>query len=829
MTDFLDGLFVLDLARGVAGAYCAKLMADAGATVVKIESANDPDPLRPSERAGGTAVERAALFAHLNTSKRSAEIDVTTEAGREQTLALAAGADAVIEDRRPGMLDALGLGFEALRAANPAIVLTSITPFGQTGPYRDYLANDLITYAMGGRMSANGIAPRPPVRLAEETPSYMAGAVAAGVTLSAIWSALDDGEGDHADVSIVECLLGSPDRGLTMWEFGKVDVPRLDSPRPLQTFPCTDGFVAIALNRGIERLAKAIGQPELTDDPRFATNQLRQLHSGELEAAIVTWTITQTRREVFDHLQRHRVISAPVNTIADLFDDPQFAHRGSFVELESGGRRLHLPGRPLRVVGEAAVHLAPPPEFGAHTDEVLAAASKRLPAGGDRRASDERAGDGHRLPLDGLRVIDFGDAWAGPYACTLLADAGAEVIRIEDIHRMPTNMRGPRVPVEPFQGFTGRDPGERPWERFFLYQSCERNKLGITLDLKQARGRELFLQLVEQSDVVVTNYAHGGLGTLGLEYDDLRAVNPELIFLFISGYGADGPYANFVALGSTIDAASAHQSLHGYPETAPAETAQGYYADASTACTAFFAVLAALHRQRRTGGAVNIELALSEVMFAHLGGAIASYSATGEEPAITGNRDRYSAPQGVYPTAALPAEPDTERRIDDRWIAIACRDAEEWQSLAGVMDRDDLACDERFDTTERRLANHDALDELIGAWTAGQEARELMHRLQAAGVPAAAVMPDSDIYEDAHVAARGYLREIHHRHAGTFRGPGPIWRSTKHDLGVRRPANSLGEHNREILQGRLGVSDEEFAALEAAGVCGERYALPPMQ
>lgn len=826
MTDFLDGLLVLDLARGVAGAYSAKLMADAGATVVKIESAQDPDPLRPSERPGGAAVERAALFAHLNTSKRSAEIDVTTEAGREQTLALAAGADAVVEDRRPGALDALGLGFEALRAANPALVLTSITPFGQTGPYRDYRANDLISYAMGGRMSANGIAPRPPVRLAEETPSYMAGAVAAGATLSAIWSALDDGDGDHVDVSIVECLLGSPDRSLTMWEFGRVDVPRLASPRPLQTFPCADGFVAIALNRGIERLAKAIGQPELTDDPRFATNQLRQLHSGELEAVIAMWTITQTKREVFDHLQRNRVISAPVNTVADLSDDPQFLHRGAFVEVESGGRRLRLPGRPLRVVGEAPVQLAPPPAFGAHTEEMLDAAAAKLPVGGGNgRAGTERADGGRRLPLEGLRVIDFGDAWAGPYACTLLADAGAEVIRIEDIHRMPANMRGPRVPAAPFQGFAGRDPGERPWERFFLYNACERNKQGITLDLKQARGRELFLQLVEQSDVVVTNYAHGGLGTLGLEYDDLRAVNPELIFLLISGYGADGPYANFVALGTTIDAASGHQSLNGYPETAPAETAQGYYADASTACVGFFSVVAALHHQRRTGEALNIELALSEVMFAHLGGPIAAYSATGEERAITGNRDRYSAPQGVYPTAALPAEPDTDRRVDDRWIAIACRDDEEWRSLLGVMDPDGLALDERFGTTEGRLANHDALDELIGAWTVGQEARELMHRLQAAGVPASAVMPDSDIYEDAHVAARSYLREIDHEHAGTFRGPGPIWRSTKHDLGVRRPANGLGEHNHEILQGRLGVTDEEFAALEAAGVCGERYSL----
>jgi len=817
----LDGLVVLDLSCAVAGAYSTKLFADAGADVIKIEGRSTPDPLREHAASYDDDADRVALFAHLNTSKQSLALDLGDSAGLGEFLELAARCDAIIEDRPPGELEQLGVDPARLTNDYPSLVFTSISPFGRTGPYRDYLANDLLVDAIGGALAKRGIAPRQPTRLAPHATSFLGGAAAAGATLAAISSAQVDGVGDRIDLSIVEALLGAPDRGLMFWPFTQTDTPRLASPRALQNFPCSDGFIAIAFNRGIDRIAQAIGEPRLATDPRFATNMLRLEHAGEIEAIVIPWTISRTRREAFEILQRHRVISAPVSRPDDLATDPQCVYRRVFQAVDWAGHELRLPRPPYRSAGEDPPRLSPPPALdehdGAWLDRLLAE-----PAAARRSASRADGTSERSLPLEGLRVLDFGDAWAAPYAAVLLADAGAEVVRVEDVHRMPANMRGPRVPVPPYNGYRDRDPGERPWERFFLYNGCERNKYGITLDAKQEAGRELFLRLTERSDLVLSNYTRETLKSLGLRYEDLSDRNPDLVMLQISGYGSDGPYADYVALGTTIDAITSHQSLHGYPESTPAETTQGYYADAATAYHSFFLAMAALRERDRTGRGQHLDIALAEVMFGPLGGAIGAASIAPQP--VFGNRDPRFAPQGCYPTRARPEEPGTERQTDDRWIAIACESEEQWRALAVAIERPALTSDPRFRDAEARHAHHDELDELIGAWTAPQDALELMHRLQADGVPAAAVLPDSDVFEDPHLATRGFFHEIPHRE-GAFLGPGPIWHAERHQPGVRRAANELGEHNRLVLQDWFGIDDEEFAALEAANVCGNQYVL----
>lgn len=834
MAGFLGHLSVLDLSRGVAGAYCAKLLADAGAEVIRIESAADRDPLRPLPGDGSTEgierIEFEAQFAHLNSSKLSIDLDVTTEAGREQLLRLAATVDAVIEDRPPGALDALAIGPAALRAANPSLVVTSITAFGQTGPYRDYRANELLVYAMGARMSGMGIQPRPPVRLAPESSSYFAGAVAAGATLTAVWDAIATGLGDELDLSMVETLLGAPDRMMLMWEFSQRDEMRISATRPLQNFPCSDGHFALGLSRGLERVALAIGLPELVEDPRYRERPQPPEVAAEVEALISGWMVQRTRREAFEFLQDHRVIGGPINGVEDLFDDPQFKHRGAFVDVEAGGRRFRLPGAPFRELGAPAATLGRPPEAGEHTDQVLARLDAPLDASPDAVPAPVvtgGSGGGGGLPLAGLRVIDFGEAYAGPYCCTLLADAGAEVIRVENIHRQPANLRGQPSPAPPYIGYKDRDPGERPWNRSFLHNGIERNKLGITLDVSQPRGRELFLELVAESDVVVTNFARTAIERLGLSYDDLVAVNPTLVMAVVSGYGADGPYRDYAALGSTIDAVAAHQSLRGYPETAPLDSQHSYFSDAITGYTAFFAVMAALHRRRETGEGACLDLALTESLFPVIGPQIGAYSVVGEVPPALGNRDRVAAPQGCYRTLALPEEPESERLTGDRWIAISCRDEDEWQALLGVIGDEDgseqLSVDARFASLDGRHEHHDALDVILDRWTAQYDSLELMHRLQAAGVPAVALMPDSEVMDDRQLVARGYFTAVDHRDAGRYRAPSPIWRSQRHDIRLRTPAHCLGEHNREVLQGLLGVSDEEFEELETQGIVGEAY------
>jgi crotonobetainyl-CoA:carnitine CoA-transferase CaiB-like acyl-CoA transferase len=591
--------------------------------------------------------------------------------------------------------------------------------------------------------------------------------------------------------------------------------------------------MAISLVRGIERIARAIGRPELLDDERLQSNEGRQQNSGELEALISAWTSERTRKEAFAQLQAFEVICAPVNTMADLASDAQFLHRRSFQQVKLADVSLTLPGRPFREAGQEPEELLPPRFVDRHGREALGRPHRTESRSSTwqftpRPPLDQSGAAPHAaarpLPLSGVRVIDFGDAWAGPYACTLLADAGAEVIRIEDIHRMPANMRGRREPGARAQGYVNREPGHRPWDRFYLYNGCERNKYGITLDLKQEKGRELFLDLVRHSDVVVSNYAHGALASLHLEYHDLKRVNPGVIMLYISGYGSDGPYSNYVALGPTVDAASGHQSLRGYPETAPADSAHTYYPDVVGSYTSFFAVVAALHRKSETGEGRSLELALTEALLPHFGAYIGEYSLAGKLRPLEGNRDRQACPHGCYPTRDLDPAEDGRLR-SDRWIAIACWDEGQWQALASLMGRPDLASDHRFASAPARKSREDELDAYISDWSRHQDGSLMMHALQAAGVPAASVMADSELFEDPHVLERGFLREVRHREAGSFLGPGPVWQSAKHELGVRMPANCLGEHNRLVLRGLLGVSDVEFAQLEADEVCGEVYAL----
>ncbi|MBK36212.1 MAG: hypothetical protein CME26_11885 [Gemmatimonadetes bacterium] len=731
----------------------------------------------------------------------------------------------------------LGLGYEDLRKVNPAIVLTSITPFGQSGPYRDYGADELLVYAMGGCMSTTGIRPGAPVRLASESSSYLAGAGAAGVTLTALWKTATDGEGDHIDLSMVECLLGAPDRKILDWEYRRIDEARIFAPRPLQNFPCQDGFFAIGLARGLQYVAEAMDQRELLEDKRFATGSMSSAtvvggdveYAAELDTIISTWTMQHTRREIFEQLQRYRVIAGPINDIVDLVNDPQFQHRESFVPIMSGGQEYRVPQRPYREIGIPLQPLVDPPTQGQHTQDLQGGFDRErrhsvVSTPRNSRVRPTIHTDQVELPLAGIRVIDFGEAFAGPYCCTLLADAGAEVIRVENIHRMPANQRGQPNPVPPYLGYKDGIPGERPWNRFGLHNSHERNKYGVTLDVKQPRGRELFLQLVSMSDIVVANFSRSAMASLHVEYDDLISVNPELIMTFISGYGVDGPYRDYAALGSTIDAVSAHQSLRGDPESTVIDNQHSYFSDTITAYTAFFAVMSALHRRRNTGQGILLDMALTESMFPVIGGPIAAYSATGELPPMRGNRDAVFAPHGCYRSRSLPPDPDTQRLTEDRWIAIACRSEHEWLMLTRHMGREDLREDPRFRGAAERLLHQDPLDEILNEWTERHDATELMRELQSAGVPAMAVMPDSELFDDPHLRARGYFTEIDHRDAGRYRTPGPIWRSRRYTPGVRMPVYCLGEHNREILQGLLGVSDDEFVALTASGVIGEAYA-----
>ncbi len=417
-----------------------------------------------------------------------------------------------------------------------------------------------------------------------------------------------------------------------------------------------------------------------------------------------------------------------------------------------------------------------------------------------------------QLPLEGLSVIDFGDAWSSPFACTMLADAGADVVRVEDIHRQLSTLRGPVAPKEKVDGYPEREPGERPWNRYYLFNNSERNKLGITLDVRHPQARAILNELIAKCDIFATNYTPRATRHLGLTFDDLKRINPRIVYGHVTGYGCEGALANSVALGSTIDAWTGHMGLRGYPETTPHDAAMSYIADAAGAATLVLAFMAALEERDRTGEAQCIELALTEVLLEFLSQPLMQTVTTGQPPVVYGSRSPEWAPQGVYPCLG-----------DDRWISIAARDDVEWASLCLVLG---LSATE-YPSAESRQQHHDQIDQLIIERTGSWGAEALMLALQESAVPAMVVYRDSEIFEHPEFTGGDFLEEARHPDTGMRLYPGAVWRSRNRPMKIRTPHFGLGEHNHEVICGQLGWSEEAYAALIREGAIGTKYSFWP--
>lgn len=424
------------------------------------------------------------------------------------------------------------------------------------------------------------------------------------------------------------------------------------------------------------------------------------------------------------------------------------------------------------------------------------------------------------LPLSGVRIIDLTVIWAGPFATQMLGDLGAEVIRVESTRHFATNTRGmltrPTKEQVRSMGQYGRcypdlDPGDRPWDRFAIFNVHGRNKLSATMDLTTPRGREIFFRLVERSDVLIENNAAGVKQQLGIAWADLEPVNPRLVYLSMPGFGNSGPYTHYQGFGSNADALTGFASLRGYRGDDPSTLSGIFYMDAASSPGAVFAIVAGLHRRTQTGKGQFIDLAQAENMLPHIGGAIMDYTLNGRVRASLGNRDE-TAVQGVYPC-----------RGDDRWIAITIRGDAEWTRFCAVIDRPELTDDERFADGLARYRNHDAIDDIIALWTRERDQRAAFDALQGAGIAAGPVLDEPGLLADPHLTERGFFHWIDHPAAGRHRHPGHLWQLSDADMPFR-PAPTLGQDNEYVYREILGYSDEEIATFVAEGQIGDSYA-----
>lgn len=411
------------------------------------------------------------------------------------------------------------------------------------------------------------------------------------------------------------------------------------------------------------------------------------------------------------------------------------------------------------------------------------------------------------LPLESIRVIDLTGMLAGPYATRLLADMGAETIKVESTHRYDLT-RGPIGGVGGARVYPNGDPAKRPINRSSYFNEMNRNKLGLTLDLQTERGRDAFLRLVSISDVVIENFSTGVMERLGLGYGALRAVKPGIVVVSMPAFGNSGPWRDAVAYGNTIEMLSGMAAVNGYPDSMPI-TSSLTYGDPVAGVHAAFATLAALEHRERTGEGQFIDLSQLETLLQFLGDVVVDYSMNDRFPERSGNRDPAIAPHGIYPAAGEGA-----------WVAITARDDAEWDALCEVLGHPEWLDDARFATPLARYSHQEELDVAIGAWTVTVDPREAMVRLQAAGIPASAVFDAADIAADPHIAARGYFELVEHPEAGSHLYPGLPWKMSGIGRAIRFPAPLLGQHNHHVLCDLVGLSEAEFSALESAGVIG---------
>ncbi len=408
-------------------------------------------------------------------------------------------------------------------------------------------------------------------------------------------------------------------------------------------------------------------------------------------------------------------------------------------------------------------------------------------------------------PLAGIRILDLTHVWAGPLGTRALADLGAEVIKVEapmargalNAHLISRGM------------YPHNDPGEEPWNRQAVFNKLNRNKKSLCIHLKTAAGRQLFLDLVATSDVVIENFSASAMRSLRLDYPVLQEANPRIIYVAMPGFGASGPCRDFVAYGPSVEPMCGLTSLMGYNATELRSTAIAL-PDAMSGVTATAAVVTALARRAADGTGGFLDMSMQEAGMALLGEYFVEQQLTGQQPAVRGNSHPYHAPYGTYRCQG-----------DDHWIVIACQNQQHWEALCRLAGQG-WEQEARFVTLPARLQQRAALDQVIATWTQGQDKLALMATLQQHGVPAGAVMTAPEFMDDPHLKARGFFVALGGEHIPTFSYPGaPGLLDGQRGEGWHR-APKLGEHNHAVLQQLLGLDSNEIQRLTDAGVLLQR-------
>lgn len=829
-----EGVKVLDLSIDIAGSYCAKQFADYGADVVKIEKTGTGCPLRsmPPFCNGAPKFENGIHFLYCSTNKRSLTLDLDSAGDREILLELVAESDILIESFSPGTMERWGISYDDLAKHNPALVMASITPFGQTGPYRDFKSSDLVQYAMGGAMHATGLPDREPLTKCPNALLYEAGVQAFYLCLGVWFGARKDGVGDYIDISIMEAQLAGCERRsaplLTYQYTGDVS-KRVSPTKGLSSIvpavqQCADGFVSTGVGPGrFKDVMRLVGLEHLLEDPEWTPANTAIFEKAQ--AVFNEAFAAKGKVEWAELLQDNGIICTPISTPADVCADSHWKEREYFVEMKHPkAGTVVIPRGPVRSDPDWWRIRRASPALGEHTEEILAELKCKKAARITEKAPSTK---NKAHPLEGVRVFGFTQSWTGPFGCMLLGDLGAEVLRIEQIQYAGGLTRGeePRPKRERWVNdrnggimqYVDREPwgpnGEQPWNRFSFGNAHLQNTHSFTLDFSRPKGLSLLKEILKKCDVFVENNTPTTAPKLGLTHEFLHSVNPGLVIVRAPGFGLTGPHMHWKGFGRNIESAIGHAWLMRYSE-APEHVAsnrQTYIMDNLGAYTVASAVMMGLlAREQNNGKGMLVEMAQAEAAMAAMPAAWIRWFANGDMAAAEGNR-LPGVIQGCYPCKG-----------EDAWVVITVRDDEEWSALVAAMGDPGWASEAAFADAASRRGNHDAVDERISEWTRTRNSYEVMHLLQRCGVPAGPVMTEAMTYADPHVRSKNFWIKETQKWCGTheYTGYPGILRNTPRKDRAQMPPAGLGEHNEYVFKVLLGLSDAEYAELEKAEFIG---------
>ena len=698
---------------------------------------------------------------------------------------------------------------------NPALVYVSITPFGQDGPKANYAATDLIVEAAAGNLALQGDDDRPPVRLSVPQAFLHAGAEAAGAALIALHERQRSERGQHVDVSAQQAVNQATFSSSLAVPLGAEQIVRVSGGLkfgPWQVrwvYPTLDGYVATILSFGnqigpfMRRLMEYIYEEGFCDEAtrdKDWVGYTKLLLSGEEPAeefprimqVIETFTKTKTTAELFQAGLERRLLIAPITSIQEVAESEQLAAREYWCSVEHPelGQALRYPGPFAKLSERPIVYRRRPPTVGEHNDELLRDGGTEPEL--SSQSTSEPSTDA--LPLADVKVLDLMWVMAGPAATRVLADYGATVVRVESSHRVETARTMP-----PNHG------GEAGAENSGVFLNLNAGKLGLALDLSKEEGRAVVLDLVQWADVVTESFSPKAMRGWGFDYEALRKVKPDIIMLSSCLMGQTGPLSMFAGFGNLSAAISGFYNLAGWPDRPPAGPYMAYTDTVSPRFTVA-TLLAALDYRRRTGKGQYIDQSQAEAALHFIAPALLDYTVNGRAQERAGNRDAGMAPHGVYPAAG-----------EDRWVAIAARNDDDWLALCNVIGRDELAGDGRFASVAMRLEQQDALDEVIADWTREREAEEIEALLQKRGVPASVVQNSRELYADPQLRHRGHFVEVPHEVHGTTTVEGSRVTFSRTPARVERSGPPFGRDNQHVLEKILGYSQDRITELAVAG------------